>query len=823
MPPSRAVFNSKLAQRTQRKNVANQAKESGNRFTQRQSHFELRQEESQVKRFMQPDRSNSTAEKGSTDFLFSSEAPVSTARTPKAAKPMSTRSGVFGISSGAPSGASRSARRSSKFQLEERTPLAGGEAGIGGGLLGALRRPRDENEYNTEEEGVPTKMTKQDRFREVIHNSRSQRAADQREREVREEQTLELDEEFKTLRHLLPTRDKDQEERQAFLKSNTPEVRALLRDHRKKNPTAKILTIRSSGKSTVTVNDTPSEATKTSKKKISFLDPSQQELLNLVRSGTIVSAEEKEMTEKETEAEEEDDFDNLMNSMRVDPRRAHATDRLLSEEEILLQEAQQAVLEADRQELPDLGLRGRDMIQRSKGEWVQRGGDDAYHMDDEDMADDNVDIPSSYEGESEDDDEMEDEKADEEEGSLPGAEAVTGTAVLDNLLAQLEKIAKTTIEDDDAASRKRRSSDIHKIVLQIYVYAQQHLLDVSNTFRAVLIEAEKQFLRSNRKALDRPLLLYLYVISKVFPTSDYRHEVMTPFYIFLSSTIAQMKIESLESAHCYLVLASLLAQSLVSGQGRFAAEVVVAPFNILALQLPRSVLEPARYQGVRVPFPLADRCEKDLLRTSGKGTTAGSAVDLLSTSPSEEGLLLAAYRLLTVLAETYSSIAAFPSVFAEPLASLDALLQEAGWSPSEAVRQAHVQLQRTVSAEVSAVEKFRTPLAMRSFRPRPLRQFEPLLNERPESAVRNEIKLLKRTVREDKKRVMRHLTAEATVQRRAREKESAATDEIREKRYRQVMGQLQSQQHIMNTVDSIMDKAKSKKKKSISGLPSEDS
>uniref|UniRef100_A0A146LHW7 Uncharacterized protein n=1 Tax=Lygus hesperus TaxID=30085 RepID=A0A146LHW7_LYGHE len=108
---------------------------------------------------------------------------------------------------------------------------------------------------------------------------------------------------------------------------------------------------------------------------------------------------------------------------------------------------------------------------------------------------------------------------------------------------------------------------------------------------------------------------------------------------------------------------------------------------------------------------------------------------------------------------------------------------------------------------------------MRRFRPRPLRQFDPLLAEREANAVKNEIRTLKHAVREDKKRVMRHVTAEATVQRRAQEKTASLIETQRHKQYNQLMGQLQAQQHTMKTVDTAMSKAKHKPLKGLSGAP----
>jgi hypothetical protein len=180
-----------------------------------------------------------------------------------------------------------------------------------------------------------------------------------------------------------------------------------------------------------------------------------------------------------------------------------------------------------------------------------------------------------------------------------------------------------------------------------------------------------------------------------------------------------------------------------------------------------------------------------------------------------ERLLFAAYKLLAAVATSLSCSAGFPCAIGEPVKRLFALMEG---SVIPALQATHAATSETIAALSLAAQKGRTPLMMRSFRPRPIRLFEPLLVENvdPEMKERRE---LKKEVREDRKRVVRHVQAEAVVERRAREKEEQADMARREDKYNQLMGELQAQQHIMKSVDMSMSKARSNKKKSISGAP----
>lgn len=1059
MSASRATANAKLLQRHQRKQSSVQAKSSANKFTQKQSHFEQRREEEQVRQLQQHSggagseagtsagdsfqlRSQRGAWGGPQSFTAGSAetpSPFALQQEQQRRGPagggaaVSTRSATLGLGS-APhhrhgtASSTRTTRRTARFNLSEgdaaggssSAAAGGGGAGQGlGSLLGTAVNRHGTSEpasgdgldrlLNGEGDGeaeAPRKRTREERFREVMASSKEHRAQLQRDRAEREEQTKALDDAINGLLHLLPKRSKIEEEKAAFAASGTPEVRALLQKY-KEGHTAKLVRLHASGAVSIVplgtatggAEDTAASASSASSpsqektqrpaevqkkaKAEAVMDSQSRQLLAKIRSGNVKSAEELEHgaaeegippVAEQPAPGDEDDFDQLLRTMRMDTRRAHAVERTLTAEEEEEMAAQQELLEADRSVLPSLGLQEKEMVQLTRAEWIRQGGDRAFHMDDDeggaDVYSDNVDLPSSYEGDSDAEEvasqaegDASDDDGDEEggKGGDDGDEHLTamdtahakasveapiaGSATLDRLLSELEKIARSAVvptptpssssggggeaaeqigEEDATRTRTQRSAHVHRVLTQLHRYAQTHVLEVANAFRLILIEAERQFLRGQRGvALSPPMLLYLYAISRIFPTTDYRHEVTTPFLLFLCSTLLQMKLRTLQDVHCYLVLAALLLQSLRGNGGasadgmpsKFAAEAVVAPLNVLALQLPRVALEPVRYQGVQLPIPLVERVDGVLLNSSkptasvaagatsslseaqnsararkakgGKTVSAeedanvaateatdGSAaaaaassssssttlpaVSVLQADYTAESLLLNAYRLVMDAAEAFKGMAAFPALLYDPFLALHELLMQTSvstvqgvgeeeevqssnhntqsnaapassssstpdarnvWQPSAAVRAAHTKVLETLQAYKENAEKHRTPLAMRTFRPRPLRQFEPLLAEQPESAAKIEIREVKREIREDKKRVMRHLTAEAAVHRRAMEKVQAVESESREKRYHQLMGQLQAQQHIMKTADAIAARGKGRPKKGVSGAP----
>lgn len=1177
MTASRATANARIVSKHQRKSTHQAAKASAVQFSKKQSHFERRQEEKYVKHLRQQSASSlledsSTPDRGASVFRhtassasasasaaaaspFSSRflgetprsaaawtAPPSTLVTGSALLDRSASAQLLQRGGGAKHRAAgqsgRSSRRADRYHLgegddlpETSSPLdrpsalehGGSSSGSQGGetLLGLRRLTfEDENEgRNGEVSNSTGARSKEERFQQVVENTKRQRIEKQHERSEADAALDALDEEFSALKHLLPMRDKVSEEYKAFQKSGTPEVRALLRAYKqKRGKQARRLVIRTrkggesgagemdggEGKGRdgvskeiayvvpLTVDEEGDKATSSSrhqkrpgtdatkKKKEptpmhsvvgpppSFPAPvkltveDQQRLEDILRFGespqktvapsdpTVapsamqkvgfplpperegeeddvdgiaaiekakqnfilgknVRAESSSTTTTGAEVEEELDFDRTLQMFMLDPRRAHATERLLTKDEEEKKIAENERLERDRAMVPGVGAKeAEEQIQLTRREWLERGGDNAFHMMEKDSAavgqedddnDDGISLSSIEDSDGEDAPEGLRRKMEESEKARSvddtvgkdGASgvALSGSSVLDQLLSALEHLVTT------ATLLSRRTADVnaeeepekrpavvssssfhaqyHALITKLYTFGQKNPILLSNTFRLVIMEAERVSLRGR---LPRPsLVALLMACTQLFPITDYRHPVILPLLLYLGSAVFQLRLHSRQHVKGLVLFAALLTRCVTLSEGKkFIPEAIIAVFNVLALQLPlfHLVRDGSRFQGLKVPFPLVERPRSPLsawtntkhlhmiedagavgnrktaenlslhlpvlLSCGVKGMCSGSGwhsqkngtcappttdeerdpeallhearakseVHLLSlvedektvreeqakksagSPPSDSGtsssgallrsvvylpeadllshenweervaedehLLCVGYSLLLQLADAYHDIAAFQTILWEPMEKLHQILEEtvsltgeddasqerkspkenafnsspnhrtgsasAGffqYRPSPVLRSLHQRV-RTRLAELSEEQqKKRTPLAMRTFRPRPLRQFDPLLEEREEIAVKSEIRELKKTVREDRKRVLRHVQAEATVTKRKREAVQAVHEQEKQKAYNRVLGQLQAQQHVMNTVDAAMERGRKKVKKGISG------
>lgn len=379
----------------------------------------------------------------------------------------------------------------------------------------------------------------------------------------------------------------------------------------------------------------------------------------------FVRGSEKHHSEASTRVlDEELDFDRTMQLFMMGTRRARATQRLLTEEEQEVKRAEELRLEQDRALIPGVGAQEAvDQIQWTRREWLERGGDQPFQMgkggmgvDQAEDEDDGISLSSIDSGEEEEEEEEDPtaesvalvgkgkKMANAETKRSPGGE-LSGSPVLDGLLASLEKLivgappldlheeeeketkkkgAKTDGEGSSSGEtnphptgRNETTSTVssslffkkyHAIISKMYQFGQQSPLLLANTFRLIIMEAERVSLRGH---IPSPSLGTLLVAcTQLFPMTDYRHPVSLPLLLYLGSAVFQLRLQSRQQVKGLVFFAALLTRCVVLTEGRkFVPEAIIAALNVVALQLPlfHLVRDGSRYQGLRVSFPLVER------------------------------------------------------------------------------------------------------------------------------------------------------------------------------------------------------------------------
>jgi hypothetical protein len=743
----------RLIARAATKKAASTAATKSNAFTEKQSHFARREDEKQM-------REVNELNPGESRFEMARRNTAST----------------FGGSMGGPR-----PKKDNKFALKT------GSGGFGdskdGAMMGSVVRV-DPDDLELDE--PESKKAKKERFEDVISDNRRDKAGIRRDRTEQQEQTVALDQEIEELMHLLPKRNKRDEELKNFQELGRPDVKALLAQHE---------TERNAKRGRTFVLGSGGELEKQFRKsdENQGLTADDKKLLASISNQPVMRGAIHDEPAAPVDTAGVDDFDALLGTYRLESRKALATERLPTEAE----EAA-ALLQKELQQL-DRGEKGKVSVEDgtaflSRKEWLEQGGDNVYHMND---SDDGRDI-----GEGDDD-------AEDTEASPAAGNDV------DVRLGALEAFCEKDTSDRSAAER---SAELSALLQGLWVAANRHPKHTVESFRLLLIDVQR--LLYKERALRGFHFVILYAAAKLFPTTDFRHAIMTPLMVLLGALATQTKLQSPSDAARALFFASLLA-NVLQGAKRFSAEPVLVALNVIALQVPRTVLEPVAHRGVTVQFPVMDRASGAILHCEGapaKTPTPLSLTSLARNDASALDVVGSAYVLLRELMELFGASPSFTCLFDDAVTNLFGQIAEAAVHPAVAALHEETRVACRVAAQ--SVIDVRAPLAMRSFRPRPLRQFEPLMTEEEEASEMRMHREMKREHREDRKRVVRHVQAEATVERRAREKEHHAEDTRRADTLRGLMGELQEQQHLMKTADTLLSKAKSKKRGK--GVPDED-
>ncbi|CUG88887.1 Nop14-like protein, putative [Bodo saltans] len=451
------------------KQESQHAQQSANRFTQKQSQFARREEERQV--------NETQASSGSVISRFEAGR----------RQDVRGRTHVPSTSTAAPSYASGNKlmqsgnRRTQKYQLDNvpqdqssqdrRRPRE--EVTSFGSLLGASSSSAADRDDGSNSDGDgegPRKKTRFEKFQEVMTKSKMHRIEQQKERTNRDQETNLLDEEFDGVMHLLHKRDRIQEEREAFLASGNAEMREIMKTF-KENRKAKVLRL-----------DGASDSLG-----VEGLDASDRAVFAKLTKGQLTNPTPVDAStpveHSVTYDDEEDDFDAIMGSMRMETRKAHAVDRTLTEEEEFEHDQRMQQLQADRGEVPTIGT---DSELWTRKEWIQRGGDDVFHMGDED----NVDLEYDEEDEDDDVEELEEgddaDEADDASEDIDLAEdevapAAVGPQIsssianpVDRSLANLEAFSR----DASKLSTEKRAIGYQALISDIHAASRRHATSV---------------------------------------------------------------------------------------------------------------------------------------------------------------------------------------------------------------------------------------------------------------------------------------------------------------------------------------------------------
>ncbi|POM78999.1 Nucleolar protein [Phytophthora palmivora] len=356
-----------------------------------------------------------------------------------------------------------------------------------------------------------------------------------------------------------------------------------------------------------------------------------------------------------------------------------------------------------------------------------------------------------------------------------------------------------------AARYAGHKQDVHSLAKNMYTLAQQ----MGDTAGVVVRELLAQlFKRLHKRASTSawptlPELLLFKALTSIFPTSDLRHNVVSPMETLLGESLARGAVSSPQEATQALFAASL-SLDMTRSKERFMPEVVTFLTRILRAFVTSGVDETMENDEDKTSVHWLRR---DLLewvsahseeekmpalpRLSLAGSSSCSGVQVLSS-------LLA---LLDVSSAQYASLPSFDELFYPLYLLLHALVKQLEDTKVSEVNTVISKLH----SRLESCWNVRRPLRLQSFAPTTLPTFAPHFDEnytvRKDKTApkdRAQLKQLQRQVKRARKGAARELRRDAEFIHREKQKEEEARLAAKEEKQKEIRRWLDEQNATFN-------------------------
>ncbi|XP_059326908.1 nucleolar protein 14 isoform X1 [Ammospiza nelsoni] len=274
---------------------------------------------------------------------------------------------------------------------------------------------------------------------------------------------------------------------------------------------------------------------------------------------------------------------------------------------------------------------------------------------------------------------------------------------------------------------------IDKLVLPLYNLCQMFPEAASDSIRFILRDAAHDLEevievkgRATLPALDT--LIYLKIVSLLFPTSDFWHPVVTPAFIYMSQLLTKCRITTLQDVIKGLFICCLFLEY-VSLSRRFVPELINFLLGVLHISLPKSqaqgytVVHPFTPVGKNLELLLV--CDKEDLKSWEKQNVPLSIVTRLKEASRTEinhtrlSCLALCFDLIKKCAALYESLPSFHEIM-HPVRILLTKHMPVNEYPEKMQEWYHSALK-----ELENKVKHYIPLVCEKKKPVPLKQYTP--------------------------------------------------------------------------------------------------
>ncbi|XP_022532058.2 nucleolar protein 14 [Astyanax mexicanus] len=377
--------------------------------------------------------------------------------------------------------------------------------------------------------------------------------------------------------------------------------------------------------------------------------------------------------------------------------------------------------------------------------------------------------------------------------------------------AKLEKLFGFLLEyvGELATQSPPELSTINTLIPQVYSLCQLFPASACKVMQTLLSdgghsmeEAVEVKGRAAFPGLD--MLIYLKIAALLFPTSDFRHPVTTPAFLYISQALTKCPVSSLESVSAGLVLCCL-AVEFVSLSKRFIPELINFLLGLLHLAVPADtckdycVVSPFRQQGKASKLLLLCDTEsssswsrKPIPLTSVHRVTASTD---LQRDHHRLSVLDACLDLVKRCATLYRDLPSYDQIF-QPIRTL-----LTNHLPVQSYPPALQELQREILEAIPETPSQRSPLVFDKKKPIALKMLQPKIVEvldygkkRGNTKEEKERERLKHKYKKEFKGALRELRKDTRFLAQAKLSDIMSRDAERKRKVKELYGSLATQE-----------------------------
>ncbi|XP_054015738.1 nucleolar protein 14 homolog [Hylaeus anthracinus] len=355
--------------------------------------------------------------------------------------------------------------------------------------------------------------------------------------------------------------------------------------------------------------------------------------------------------------------------------------------------------------------------------------------------------------------------------------------------------------DDDIESIIHCFQVMDRLSPFIYDLAQMNPENAKTVMQEIIKEKHEEFEKNKKKYPELDTLIFFKLVSLIFPTSDFRHPVVTPCLIFMSQILLRSRVKNKVDISKGLFICTLVLEYTLLSK-RFAPSVINFLRGIIYISVPKHII-----QGMKIipPFKTIGELSNLLVLKEDQnnldvdlGGALMRAVDLVHGDIDDEfkvRSLLTAVNLIREFKNQLKELEAVYSIF-EPVLKL---LKPDAFNKYPLKVKKHIKQIRNDLKELKTIKL--EYIVVEKKKPKPLRLYEPRIEtvydgkrHKTMSKEKAEREKLLHKYKKEMKGAVREIRRDRAFLAKLQIKQQIKNDEERKRKVKEIFGDAAMQQ-----------------------------